>query len=256
MKKLFAIVFAGACLLAGPAAGNEGGFRLDHAPERAGDLQALQRGAKLFVNYCLNCHGAQSMRYNRLKDIGISDSQIRDNLLFTGNKVGELMNTSLSKKDAKEWFGTAPPDLSVIARARASEAGSGADWLYTYLRTFYRDASRESGWNNAVFPNVGMPHVLYELQGEQRAKFVKEKDAHDPARMVETLEGFEIVKPGRMNKIEYDNAIADLVGYLVWMGEPVALQRKQLGIIVLIFLGLVLLPCAWMLNRAFWKDIH
>ena len=144
----------------------------------------------------------------------------------------------------------------MIARARSSDAGSGADWLYTYLRTFYRDPSRQTGWNNMVFANVGMPHALYELQGEQKARFVMEKDPHDASKTVEKFEGFEIVKPGRMNKVEYDNAVADLVGYLVWMSEPVAAERKQLGIWVMVFLGLFLLPCAYLLNRAFWKDIH
>ena len=243
--------------LAGTAQASEEGIRLDHAPtDRATDLQALQRGAKVFVNYCLNCHGAQSMRYNKLKDIGISEDLIRDNLLFTGGKVGDLMTTSMTAKDAKEWFGAAPPDLSVIARARSSEAGSGADWLYTYLRTFYRDSSRESGWNNLAFPNVGMPHALYELQGVQVAKFVHEKDPHDASKSVERFDKFELVKPGRMNKLEYDNTVADLVGFLVWMSEPVAAQRRQLGIWVFLFLGLLLLPCAYMLNRAYWKDIH
>jgi len=239
------------------ASASEAGIALDRAPvDRFTDVQALQRGAKMFVNYCLNCHGAQSMRYNRLKDIGLTDQQIKDNLLFTADKVGELMTTSLTKKDGKEWFGAAPPDLSVIARARASGAGSGADWLYTYLRTFYRDGSRETGWNNLAFANVGMPHVLYELQGEQVAKYAKEKDPHDPSKTIEKFVGFEQTKPGKLSKVEYDSAIADLVGFLVWMSEPVAAQRKQLGIAVLIFLGVFLLPCAWMLNRAFWKDIH
>lgn len=243
--------------LASFAQASEGGIPLDRAPvDRFTDLQALQRGARLFVNYCLNCHGAQSMRYNRLQDLGLTEEQIKNNLLFTGEKVGELMTTSLSKKDGKDWFGAAPPDLSVIARARASGDGSGADWLYTYLRTFYRDPSRETGWNNLAFANVGMPHVLYDLQGEQVARFVKEKDPHDPARTIEKFDGFEIVKPGKLSKLEYDNAVADLVGFLVWMAEPVASQRKQLGIAVILFLGLFLLPCVWMLNRAFWKDIH
>lgn len=248
------LAIAGLCPVAEAA---EAGIRLDRAPaDRFTDIQALQRGAAMFVNYCLNCHSAQSMRYNRLKDIGIADEQIKNNLLFTGEKVGELMTISMSKKDAKDWFGAPPPDLSVIARARASGAGSGADWLYTYLRTFYRDPSRESGWNNMAFANVGMPHVLYDLQGEQVAKFVKEKDPHDSTKTIQKFEGFEIVKPGKMSKLEFDNAIGDLVGYLVWMAEPVATQRKQLGIAVLLFLGVFLLPCAWMLNRSYWKDIH
>ena len=240
-----------------PSHASEGGILLDHAPiQKATDVQALQRGAKLFVNYCLNCHGAQSMRYNRLKDIGLTDEQIKSNLLFTAEKVGELMTVSLSKKDAKDWFGATPPDLSVIARSKASGDGSGADWLYTYLRTFYRDSSRETGWNNRAFHNVGMPHVLWELQGEQRAVFAKVPDAHDKSKTVEVFEKFEITKPGKLNKLDYDNAVGDLVGFLVWMGEPDAAFRKQLGVLVLIFLGIFLLPCAWWLNRTYWKDLH
>ena len=156
LKKLIvALAFAPTLALA-----NSGGYPLDRAPERTNDLAALQNGAKLFVNYCLNCHSASAMRYNRLRDIGLTEDQIKNNLLFTGEKVGELMKTNLSAKDAKEWFGAVPPDLSVIARAKASADGSGADWLYTYLRTYYKDESRPTGCNNMLFPNVGMPHAL------------------------------------------------------------------------------------------------
>ena len=257
MKKLLStLLLALLPALTSTAYASEGGPALDRAPDRSADVQSLQRGAKLFVNYCLNCHGAQSMRYNRLQDIGLTDEQIKSSLLFTGDKVGEMMTVALTRKDAKEWFGAAPPDLSVIARAKSSEAGSGADWLYTYLRTFYRDSERPTGWNNLVFPNVGMPHVLYEMQGEQRAVFVKEKDPHEEGKTITKFESFELVKPGKLTKLEYDSAVADLVGYLVWMGEPEATHRKQLGILVLLFLGLLLLPCAWWLKHAYWKDMH
>ena len=261
MKKIILTLAAPAALAIAlaiaPAFANEGGVRLDHAPmEKATDVQALQRGARLFVNYCLNCHSAQSMRFNRLKDIGLTDEQIKSNLLFSGEKVGEMMNVSITRKDAKDWFGAAPPDLSVIARSKGSGDGSGADWLYTYLRSFYRDSSRETGWNNLVFHNVGMPHVLWELQGEQRAKFAKVPDPHDKSKSIEEFEGFEITKPGQLNKLDYDRSIGDLVGFLVWMGEPDAAFRKQLGVLVLVFLGVFMLPCAWLLNRAYWKDIH
>jgi ubiquinol-cytochrome c reductase cytochrome c1 subunit len=258
LTRLLAVSLAAVATLSiTPAVASEGSVKLDRAPaEKATDVQALQRGAKLFVNYCLNCHSAQSMRYNRLKDIGLTDEQIKANLLFTGDKVGEMMTVSMTKKDSKDWFGAAPPDLSVIARSKASGDGSGADWLYTYLRSFYRDPSRETGWNNTVFHNVGMPHVLWELQGEQRAKFAKVPDPHDKDKTIEQFEGFEITKPGRLSKLDYDRNIGDLVGFLVWMGEPDAAFRKQLGILVLVFLGVFLLPCAWLLNRAYWKDIH
>ncbi|MDO9286605.1 MAG: cytochrome c1, partial [Aquabacterium sp.] len=230
------------------------GIAWDKAPNKTNDLGALQNGAKLFVNYCLNCHAAAFMRYNRLRDIGLNDEQIKKNLLFAGEKVGELMNVSLSAKDAKEWFGAQPPDLTVIARSRAGSNGSGADYLYTYMRTFYRDESTPTGWNNLVFPAVGMPHVLWELQGEQRAVYANEKDPHDPAKTVHVFKGFEQTKAGALSKADYDLAVADLVAYLQWMGEPNQTQRARLGVWVLLFLAVFTL-IAWRLNASYWKDV-
>ncbi len=222
--------------------------------ERVTDIAALQNGAKLFVNYCLNCHAAAFMRFNRLRDIGLADEQIKKNLLFTSEKVGDLMTVSLDPKQAKDWFGAVPPDLSVIARSRASGGGSGADYLYTYLRGFYKDDTRPTGWNNTVFPAVGMPHVLWELEGEKRAVFAEEKDAHDPSKTTHVFKGFETIKPGKMTKAEYDQAMGDLVAYMVWMAEPVQNQRVRLGVWVLIALAIFTL-IAWRLNAAYWKDI-
>ncbi|HYD80331.1 MAG TPA: cytochrome c1 [Paucimonas sp.] len=250
MKKLLAaLAFVPALALA-----SEAGAPLDHAPDRTKDLPALQNGAKLFVNYCLNCHAASAMRYNRMRDIGLTDEQIKNNLLFAGDKVGDLMKVSLTAKDGKEWFGAAPPDLSVIARARASSAGSGADWLYTYLRTFYKDDMRPTGWNNLVFNNVGMPHALWELQGVRAAKFVEEKDPHEAGKTIHKFAGFEQVTPGKMNAQEYDSAVADLVAFLDWMGEPVQNTRKQLGVVVLLFLAFFSF-LAWRLNASYWKEV-
>ncbi len=215
-------------------------LHLDKAPDRARDMAALQSGAKIFVNYCLNCHSASYMRYNRLRDIGLNEDQIRENLLFTSDKVGEPMRIAMQRAEAKSWFGAAPPDLTVIARARASEFGSGSDWLYTYLRSFYRDEKRPTGWNNLVFENVGMPHVLWELQGQQ----VMGQDHK-----------LTLSKPGKLKPEEYDALVADLVGYLKYMGEPMAETRKQLGVVVLIALG-VLLVFSYALKREYWKDIH
>lgn len=257
MKNLIsALLFALVPALVPAVAHAQESVRLDHVEDRSTDIPALQRGAKTFVNYCLNCHAAQSMRYNRLHDIGLSDEQIKNNLLFTADKVGETMTVALTKKDGKAWFGAAPPDLSVIARSKSSEAGSGADWLYTYLRSFYRDPERPTGWNNLVYPNVAMPHVLYELQGEQRAVFVNEKDPHEEGRTERKFESFELAKPGTLDKLQYDNMVTDLVGFLVWMGEPEAAHRKQLGVLVLVFLGVFMLPCAWLLKRSYWKGLH
>jgi ubiquinol-cytochrome c reductase cytochrome c1 subunit len=215
-------------------------LHLDKAPDRSRDDAALQNGAKVFVNYCLNCHSASYMRYNRLRDIGLTDDQIRDNLMFTADKVGELMRIGMQREDAKVWFGVAPPDLSVIARARASESGSGSDWLYTYLRGFYRDDARPTGWNNVVFENVGMPHVLWELQGEQAMG----ENHH-----------LRLVKPGKMKAEDYDAMVADLVGFLKYMGEPVGEYRKNLGVVVLIALA-ILFVFSYALKREYWKDIH
>ncbi len=246
MKKLLSIIaLAGACFAAAPVMASEGGYPLEPAPVNTADLSSLQRGAKLFVNYCLNCHGASMMRYNRLKDIGLTDDQIRENLLFSADKVGETMTIAMQPKEAKAFFGAQPPDLSVIARAR------GDDWLYTYLRTFYRDDSRATGWNNLVFPSVGMPHVLWELQGQRAAKFA---EVEEHGEKVHKFAGFEQLSPGKMSKVDYDQATADLVGFLDWMAEPAQNHRKRLGVWVLLFLGMFTI-FAWRLNAAFWKDV-
>ncbi|MCI1192951.1 cytochrome c1 [Calidifontimicrobium sp. SYSU G02091] len=253
MKKLIvsllaALAFAGAAHAAG------GGIAWDRFPtQKANDLAALQNGAKLFVNYCLNCHAAAFMRYNRMRDIGLTDEQIKSNLMFTTDKVGDLMKVSLNPRDAKEWFGAVPPDLTVIARSRsAAGMGSGADYLYTYLRTYYRDDTKATGWNNLAFPSVGMPHVLWELQGERRPVFDKRVEhGHE----VEVFTGrWEQVKPGTMTPQQYDEAVGDLVAFLHWMGEPMRADRIRIGVVVLIFLA-VFTVIAWRLNAAFWKDV-
>ena len=254
MKKILASLLAAFALVTGAQAAG-GALVLDKFPkERVSDLAALQNGAKLFVNYCLNCHSAAFMRFNRLTDIGLTEQQIKDNLLFPTDKVGEVMKVSLDAKDAKEWFGALPPDLTLVARSRASGSGSGADYLYTYLRTFYRDDTRPTGWNNLTFPNVGMPHALWELQGQRAAKFVDVVDPHDPTKKTHEFEGFEQLTPGTMSPQEYDSAIADLVAYMQWMGEPAQQQRTRIGVGVLIFLA-IFFVIAWRLNAAFWKDV-
>jgi ubiquinol-cytochrome c reductase cytochrome c1 subunit len=249
-KKLLAIL----ALLPGLALANEGGIALDKAPDRSNNLAALQHGAKLFVNYCLNCHNASSMRYNRLRDLGLTEEQIKANLLFTGEKVGEMMTTTMNPKDAKAWFGVVPPDLSVISRAKASGSGSGGDYLYTYLRTFYKDDTRPTGWNNLVVNNVAMPHVLWELQGVQKVKMEEVADPHEPGKMTHQFAGFEQVTPGKLSKLEYETAVADLVGYMEWMAEPAAQTRKKLGVAVVLFMAAFAF-LAWRLNASFWKEV-
>ena len=232
------------------------GIAWDKLPqEKSDDLAALQNGAKLFVNYCLNCHSASFMRYNRLRDIGLTEQQIKDNLMFATDKVGDTMQAAITAKQGKDWFGGTPPDLTVIARSRADFGkGSGADYLYTYLRTYYRDDTKATGWNNLAFPGVGMPHVLWELQGQRAAKYVEEKDHHDPSKTVHRFDGFEQLTPGKMSPLEFDSAVGDLVAYLQWMGEPARGQRVRIGVWVLIFLGLFTV-IAWRLNAAYWKDV-
>ena len=254
MKKIIASLLAALSLMSAAWA-NEGGPAWDKFPkDRVTDVAALQNGAKLFVNYCLNCHAAAFNRYNRMQDFGLSADQIKKNLLFASEKVGDLMTVAMTAKDAKEWFGTLPPDLSVIARSRAGDNGSGADYLYTYMRNFYRDNTKPTGWNNRVFPDVAMPHVLWELQGEQWAVFANEKDPHDDTKSVHVFKGFEQTKPGQLSKVDYDAAVADLVSYLQWMGEPAQNQRARLGVWVLLFLALFTVV-AWRMNAAFWKDV-
>jgi ubiquinol-cytochrome c reductase cytochrome c1 subunit len=259
MKKIIALLIAALAALSihGVAAAAAAGPAWDKFPkDRITDQAALQNGAKLFVNYCLNCHAASYMRYNRMKEFGLTDEQIKKNLMFAADKVGETMKVSLDAKQAKEWFGAQPPDLSVIARSRAGGNGSGADYLYTYMRSFYRDETKATGWNNLVFPSVGMPHVLWELQGTQRAIYAEEKDPHDHEgkKTIHVFKGFEQVSPGTMSKTEYDAAVADLVSFLQWMGEPTQDLRVKLGVVVIIFL-LIFTVIAWRLNAAFWKDV-
>ena len=210
------------------------GARLDHSPHEPRDIVSLQAGARTYVNYCLGCHGMQYMRYSNLTEIGLSEAQVKDYLLFTAEKVGEPMKAPLEPKAGKTWFGVNPPDLSVIARVR------GPDWLYTYLRTFYRDPKTATGWNNPVFPNVGMPHALWTLQGERA--------------LDEKTHKLTEISKGTQSATGYDTTVRDLVNFLVYASEPAATSRKSIGIVVLFVLG-VLFIFAYLLKREFWRDV-
>ena len=251
MKKIIFILIAAFGFVAG-AHSNEAGMAWDKAPNKTNDLGSLQNGAKLFVNYCLNCHSAAFMRFNRLKDIGLTDQQIKDNLLFTTDKVGDTMKAAIDPKQAKDWFGGNPPDLTLIARSRSGAGGTGADYLYTYLRTYYRDDSKATGWNNLAYPNVAMPNVLWELQG-QRSPVYEDHEAHGHKTSVFTGK-WQQITPGSMSPLQYDQAIGDLVGYLQWMAEPSQNTRVRVGVWVLLFL-LILTFAAWRLNASYWKDV-
>ena len=245
MKKLIvAFVFAALPVL-GMAAG--GGVHLEKANIDLRDNASLQSGAKLFVNYCLSCHSAAYQRYNRMgQDIGLSEEQLKA-MMLAGEKTGETMTIAMPTGDAKKWFGNPPPDLSVIARAR------GVDWLYTYFKTFYIDESRPFGVNNAVFPDVGMPHVLWKLEGMKKAVMKTETD-HDGNEHT-VIAGYEMVTPGTMSEIEYDQAARDLTNFLAYTGEPIQLKRQAMGKYVLIFLFFFFIV-AYLLKKEYWKDIH
>jgi ubiquinol-cytochrome c reductase cytochrome c1 subunit len=238
-----------AALLLAPALGwaSSGGVQLDTAPINLHDKVSLQRGVQVFVNHCLNCHSASAMRYSRLTDLGLNEAQIRDNLVFTGDKVGEPMVSAMPPAVAKAAFGVVPPDLSLVGRSR------GADWLYTYMRSFYRDPASKTGWNNAIFPNVAMPHVLWEYQGAQVLDVTQRMDEHTGDMKV--TRKLVIERPGKLTPIDYDRQVADLVNYLSYMGEPAQTGRKQWGVLVLFLLAgffvLVLL-----LKNEYWKDVR
>jgi len=241
MKKLILAFMLATAPMLGMAAG--GGVHLDHADIDLDDKESLQRGFKYFVNYCLSCHSAKYQRFGRTADdLGLTHDEVKANLMFTADKIGETMEIAMSAEEATGFFGVTPPDLSVTTRSR------GTDWVYTYLRSFYLDDSKATGVNNITFPDVGMPHVLWELQGYQKAKFTE----HDGRK---TFEKFEPGTPGSMTTEQYDAAILDLVNFMTYLGDPSQQVRKALGVKVILFL-MVLFVLAYLLKKEYWKDIH
>ena len=246
MKNLLLALIIGIAPLLAHA--NEGGMTNYKADIDLENKSSLQRGARLFTNYCLSCHSAAYMRYNRMgADLGLTDKQVANNLMFAADKVGETMTVAMTKHDAAKWFGTKIPDLSVVARAR------GSDWLYTYLLTFYVDPKRPWGVNNERFPNVGMPDILWELEGMKKPvyKMHKTHEGHEE----KTLVGFEMVTPGKLSPVEFKDSVKDLVNYLTYMGEPVKLKRQRWGVLVMIFLAIFFFV-AYALKKEYWRDVH
>ncbi len=238
---LRSISAVGLLLLAGIASAASDG-PIYHVDVDMDDKASLQRGARLFVNYCMGCHSAKFMRYNRMaEDLGIPESVLKDNLMFGTDKVGETMQTAMPAEQAEEWFGVTPPDLTLTARSR------GADWIYSYLMTFYRDPDSSTGFNNLQFPDVSMPHVLAELQGIKAPVYEDGDDKH--------ITGLETVVEGSMSDDEYARAMRDLVNFMVYISEPAQLQRYQIGFWVIFYL-LILLAVVYALKRNFWRDIH
>lgn len=251
MKKLLTGVFLSVGLVLSALA-SEGGIAWDKAPNKTNDMVALQNGAKIFVNYCQNCHAAGYMRFNKLKDLGLTEQQVKENLLFSTDNIGETMKVSMDVKNAKDWYGVVPPDLTLVARSRSDFGkGSGSDYLYTYLRTYYRDETKPTGWNNLAYSNTAMPHVMWEWQGERKPIY---EVATEHGKKVSVLKGWQQVTPGTMTPLQFDQSMGDLVGFLQWMSEPVQNNRVRIGVWVLMFL-LLLTFAAWRLNAAFWKDV-
>jgi ubiquinol-cytochrome c reductase cytochrome c1 subunit len=248
MKKLIAIIALAWLPLGAMAAGGPK-VELQPANISLSNEASIQRGAKMFMNYCMGCHSAQYARYNLLTNVGLSEDEIKDNLIFNANaKVGDLMTIAMPEADAAAWFGAPPPDLTLNARIRHD----GADWLYSYLKSFYVDESRPMGVNNTVFANVGMPHVLWELQGIQKAVYKEVQHGNKVEKVVDRL---ELVEPGSMTPAEYDSAVRDLTTFLVYLSEPVKLERQALGIWVLLFLA-VFTVIAYLLKKNYWQDVH
>ena len=284
MKMMFARLAAAlaAVLVSGSVLASGAELQLDKWPAgRAKDLAALQNGARLFANYCIGCHSASLVRWNRLQQIGLDDKQIKDFLIFGNQKVGDLMTIAMRPADSKVWFGKTPPDLSVITRARTSFDYAGTDYLYTLLRGYYRDASSPTGWNNVAYPNIGMPHIFWEAQGPREATIEEihahkdEKTGHagfvktvtvfdqngiatrsEPTSATVGREGvtytFKPLDPARAR--QYDADAADLVAFLAFITDPSAGTRVRIGVWVMLFLG-VFTIVAWRLNAVYWKNI-
>ena len=265
MKKLSTFLISIVCSAfvssAAYAAGGHGAV-LDKVHMNMDDKASLQNGAKLFMNYCLSCHSAEYSRYNRVaKDLEIPEALLKENLMFTTEKTGDRMVTTMPAEDAKRWFGVTPPDLTLVSRVRKP------NWVYTYLRAFYQDENSPSGWNNSLFENVAMPHALYELQGVQRlvgkvkASDHSEGDAH--AADESTVGGqrvvgdavFEIQHPGKLNPVEFDEAMRDLTAFLTYLAEPAQLQRKKIGVFSMGFVIILMMLC-YVLKKEYWRDVH
>lgn len=247
MLRALALLFAISVPALGFAAGGSGGF-IEVANNDLGNLASLQRGARNFVNYCLGCHSAKYVRYSRLAaDLGMSEDQLINNLMFTAEKPHETMAIAMPALDAAGWFGQAPPDLSLVTRSR------GTDWVYSFLRSFYLDDSTPTGTNNLVLPGASMPNVLWELQGLRDAVYTGHID--EQGNVTKVYEGLEQASPGKLSEQQFDKFVRDLVNFLDYVGEPVQLQRKALGIRVLLFLAVFFL-FAYLLKKEYWKSVH
>lgn len=223
-----------------------GSASIEHSGTNVEDTASLQRGAKWYVNYCLGCHSLSYMRYNRLAtDLKLSEEEVMQNLVFSNAKFGQTMDIAMDAAQSEVWFGTTPPDLSLVGRSR------GPDWLYAYLRSFYQDET--GGWNNTVLANAAMPHVLWRLQGIQTP--VYRQETTEAGYTHEVIDHFELTTPGTQSAEEYERTVRDLAAFLQYVGEPAVLQRKSIGVWVILFLVLFTF-LAYLLKVEYWRDIH
>lgn len=239
-------VFASGMLLSFAALAAGGSANLQHAGTDLSDRASLQRGAQLFMNYCAGCHSLKYLRYSRMaEDLGLSEEEVMSNLNLTGAKFGEHIVSSMPAERAAEWFGQVPPDLSLITRVR------GSDWVYTYMKSFYLDASRPLGWNNTLFPNASMPNPFWREQGLQHAIYADHAEAGAEA----AVERLEVSTPGTQSAAEFDQTVRDLTTFLEYAGEPAALKRQGIGVWVILFLSFLTL-LAWLMKNEYWRDVH
>lgn len=242
IKRLFALALGAFMLAATGQSHAAGGAPLLDSHVNIGDQASLQRGAALFMNYCAGCHSLGYQRYSRTaKDLGLSEEQVMSYLNFTGAKFGEHMKTAMDPADGESWFGKAPPDLSLVARAKSG----GPNWTYTFLKSFYVDETRPAGWNNTVLAGASMPNVLWKLQGIQRPVY----DAHG------AIERMELAPAGAQSAAEFDRTVRDITAFLTYVGEPAALKREAYGVWVILFLT-VFTFLAWLLKTEYWRDVH
>ncbi len=234
-----------------------GGVQMESAGIDLNDKGSLQRGAALYMNYCSSCHSLTFLRYSRMaEDLGLTEEQVRQNLMFKPANFGDPMNTGLDPVQAAAWFGKAPPDLSLIARRKAE----GPDWVYNYLKSFYVDESRPMGWNNSVFPGASMPNVFWQLQGSQYALTEPKHEGHPCAKgdyKDGCISGFSIPdhKKGTLSPEEFDQVARDITAFLAYAGEPAAMKREAMGVWVVLFLALFTL-LAYFLKKEYWQDVH
>ncbi|MFN7782380.1 MAG: cytochrome c1 [Lysobacterales bacterium] len=242
IKRLYSLALGAVLLAAASVSQAAGGAPILESHVNIGDRASLQRGAALFMNYCAGCHSLGFQRYSRTaKDLGLTEEQVMSYLNFTGAKFGEHMKSSMDPADGAAWFGKAPPDLSLVARAKPG----GPDWTYTFLKSFYVDETRPAGWNNTVLVGSSMPNVLWNLQGTQRAVYGEHGE----------VTGFELAPAGSQSPEEFDRTIRDITAFLAYVGEPAALKREAYGVWVILFLT-VFTFLAWLLKTEYWRDVH